>query len=105
LQRTRRGHFHPGFRDFLRGFSHRTANLILHLLSVGKARSTDGWIQATPAFIRAGLNIDPETQERILARLEDWGVVEVAMRGRQPTRHVRIDTAALEKLVSKENSR
>src|SRR5436189_4916275 len=86
--------------DYLEIMSAREADLVLHLLHVGKAKSENGWVQATPAFLKTGLKLDYETQERLLGRLGQRGIIETSMRGLPPTRHIRVDTDRIENLIA-----
>ncbi|HEV3257985.1 MAG TPA: hypothetical protein VG013_13950 [Gemmataceae bacterium] len=105
-QRIRQGHYHPVFRDYLRAFSHRTANFILHLLNVAKGRPpADGFIQATERFVEDGIALSTEDQAKILAWLESKGIAEVERRGRPPMRYIRLNTDAIERYIARKCGR
>jgi hypothetical protein len=101
-ERVGRGHWSPVFRDHAQAVGLDAANLISHILAVGKLRGDpQGWVPASPRFIRDGINLDADTQDALLKSLQDQGIAEVATRGQPALRHVRIDTAALEQVVQR----
>jgi hypothetical protein len=97
----RKGGWFPKPRSFLKVFSSRQSDLVLHLLSVGKSkRDASGWLMCTEGFIFEGLNISADIQRKLFRSLVEMGVVEVSYRG--TARFVRLDIEAIKKLLSEE---
>jgi hypothetical protein len=100
----KRGRYFPKFLDFLQVFTSRESDLLLHIMSCGKLNADlDGFVLATTRFLETGLGIGFDIQERLLARLERRGVIEVKMLRRK--RHIRVDCRKIEELIRQENRR
>jgi hypothetical protein len=94
----RGGNFHIVPRRLACALGIISANLLMHLCCVAQSNATSGgWVLATPAFIENGLGLSAERQTRVLARLEERGLVEISQRGER--RYIRIDLARVRRLL------
>lgn len=70
-----------------------TYAMLAYLLNCACSNANkNGWLLATPAFIEAGTGANAKTQDKLLARLEQRGLIEVSHNN--GNRFIRIDVAA-----------
>jgi hypothetical protein len=101
----RAGNWIPVPRHLSKALSPAAAILVMHILSTGKVRASgSGWVPATAAYIDIGIGLSSDQQDRILARLEARGIVEVVTRGTPRIRQIRVDTARLRTILGQGES-
>jgi hypothetical protein len=100
LKVTRGGNWFHCFRDWLKAFGIEQATLLADLLNYAKARADSaGWVMCTEKWLRDGLGLSRDDQQRVLHCLATTGVLEIEWRG--GSRFIRIKTTRIEELVGK----
>lgn len=79
----------------------RAAGVLAHLLNAAQIKADDrGWMKCEPQFLEDRLGLSEEAQDKVLAQLEEDGVVKV--KDRNGSRVIRIDTTRIDELVAEE---
>jgi len=79
--------FRPAFMQVM---SPAAAVLAQHLINQGVHRNTDGWVEATADFIRAGLRISRHVQDKTIDELRRLGFAKTKLMGLPAKRFVKI---------------